>query len=140
MNIKQLETSYGVLGQIELTDLPEIAEKGFATLICNRPDSEIEAGLHSGVIEAEANRLGITFVYNPISPSGLTPENLEIQASAKAESNGPVLAYCRSGMRSTMVWSLLKSGRLSVDEIVTVAASAGYNIDGLRPKIEALAA
>jgi len=140
MNIKQLETSCSVLGQIEVTDIPEIYEKGFTTLICNRPDSELEAGLHSSVIETEAKRLGIVFVYNPIFPTGLTPESLEIQASAKAESKGPVLAYCRSGMRSTMVWSLLKAGILSVDEIIKVAASAGYNIDGLRPKIEALAA
>ena len=140
MIINRVEADYSVSAQITVSDISTIAEAGFKTVICNRPDAEIEADLHAQLIEAESNRLRITFVYNPVLTSGLTSENLEAQGRAVAESKGPVLAYCRSGMRSTIVWSLLNARKLPVEEIVRAAADAGYQIDNMRTRIEAMAA
>jgi uncharacterized protein (TIGR01244 family) len=139
MDIKQVEHDYSVGAQIAESDLAALAGAGFKTVIDNRPDAEIETGLHAQFMEAEATRLGLKFVYNPISNQGMTMQNLEDQASAIAGSGGPVFAYCRSGMRSTICWSLINARRLSVDEIIASAAGAGYALDNMRPQIEAMA-
>lgn len=139
MKISLVAPDYSVAGQIGESDLADLAADGFKTIICNRPDAEVEADLHQEFIAAEAERLGMAFVYNPVSNRGMTMENLSLQAEAIAAANGPVLAYCRSGMRSTVVWSLVSAGRLPVDDILAAAAGAGYQIDNLRGQIEAMA-
>ena len=133
-------SDYAVSGQITETDLATLAAEGFTTVICNRPDSEVEPALQAHVIEAEAKRLGLEFVYNPVSPQGLTMENVETQAAAIARAKGPVFAYCRSGRRSTLCWSFAQAGRMEPVEIVRAAAEAGYQIEGILPQIEAFAA
>lgn len=140
MEIKRIEHDYSVTGQIAESDLVAIAEAGFKTVICNRPDTEINTDLHAQFMEAEAGRLGLTFVFNPISHLGLTMENLDAQARAIADFDGPVLAYCRSGMRSTVCWSFINVTKLPVEEIISTAAGAGYNLEKMRPQFEAMAA
>jgi len=139
MNINKVDHNYSVSGQIGEADIATLAGMGFKTLICNRPDAEVESALHAQFMAAEAERCGLTFVYNPISNAGMTMDNLETQATALDTATGPVFAYCRSGMRSTVCWSFLNAKRLPADEIIASAAGAGYQIDNLRPQIEALA-
>jgi len=140
MDINQITPDYAVAGQIALTDLETLVARGFTTVICNRPDQEISADLQSGLVEAAARALGLEFVYNPISGQGMTMNNLTRQGETLAAAKGPVFAYCRSGTRSTVVWSFVQAGSLPVDEIVAAAARGGYNIDNMRPQIESLAA
>ncbi|MBZ0129009.1 MAG: TIGR01244 family phosphatase [Rhodobacteraceae bacterium] len=139
MDIKQIDHDYSVSGQLTEADLVAVKAAGFATVICNRPDDEIEPDLHAQFMAAEAARLGLGFVYNPVSGRGMTMTNLQAQEEAIAASGGPVLAYCRSGMRSTVVWSLVNAKTLPADEIIATAAGAGYSLDNLRPQIEAFA-
>ncbi|MBT8412600.1 MAG: TIGR01244 family phosphatase, partial [Octadecabacter sp.] len=54
--------------------------------------------------------------------------------------SGPVLAYCASGTRSSIVWALGQAGTMATDEIITAAAAAGYDLSGLKPQLDALAA
>ncbi len=140
MKTNLIAPNYSVAGQITEPDLATLAAEGFKTVICNRPDSEVEPELHSRFIEAEARRLGLDFVYNPVSPQGLTMENIERQARAIEESTGPVFAYCRSGRRSTLCWSFVQAGRMEPTEIINAAAGAGYQIESILPQIEAFAA
>ncbi len=140
MDIKRIDGSYAVSGQIEDADLEEVAAQGFKTVICNRPDDEVEPHLRADRIRAEARRLGLEFVYNPISKKGLTMDNLALQARAMADARGPVFAYCRSGNRSATCWALIQARRMPADQIVRSAASAGYDLSKLRPQIEAIAA
>jgi len=50
-----------------------------------------------------------------------------------------VLAYCASGTRSSVIWSLGQAGHLSTDEILAATAQAGYQLDQLRPALDAMA-
>ena len=61
--------------------------------------------------------------------------------AALEEAAGPVLAYCRSGTRSTLLWSLAQAaiGR-APDTIATEAAGAGYDVTPIRPLLDRLAA
>jgi uncharacterized protein (TIGR01244 family) len=67
-------------------------------------------------------------------------DNVTAQAEAMAASRGPVLAYCASGNRSSIVWSLAQAGRMDPDAIIAAGARHGYQLAHLRPQIEALAA
>ncbi len=140
MNVKvsQVSADYSTGGQITLSDVVDLAEAGFKTLICNRPDSEVETELHAQFIAAEAHRLGLAFVHNPISMTGLSRANITTQEKAMAEAAGPVFAYCRSGRRSTIAWALMMAGKMPADVIMAATHHAGYQLDALLPQIEAL--
>jgi uncharacterized protein (TIGR01244 family) len=90
-------------------------------------------------MQAAAEALGLAFVANPVIGGQLTMENVTAQGAAIAASPGPVLAYCASGNRSSVVWALANAGKRPVEDLVGLPARFGYQLDHLRPQIEALA-
>jgi uncharacterized protein (TIGR01244 family) len=140
MDIRALTPDYAVSPQITPEDLPLIKAAGYATVINNRPDGEIPAELHARAMRPAAEALGLTYVDNPVISGGLTLENVAAQGAAIAASPGPVLAYCASGNRSSVVWALCQAGTRPVDDLIGLPARFGYQLDHLRPQIEALAA
>jgi uncharacterized protein (TIGR01244 family) len=139
MDIRALTPDYAVSPQIEPADLAAIKAAGYVTVIDNRPDGEIPAHLHTPVMRAAAEALGLAFVAIPVIGGQLTLENVTAQGGAIAASPGPVLAYCASGNRCSIVWALANAGKRPVDELVGIPARFGYQLDHLRPQIEALA-
>ncbi|MCX7289042.1 MAG: TIGR01244 family sulfur transferase [Rhodobacterales bacterium] len=139
MDIRALTPDYAVSPQIDPADLPAIKAAGFVTVIDNRPDGEIAPHLHATAMRQAAEALGLTFVVNPVIGGMLTMDNVTAQGAAIAASSGPVLAYCASGNRSSVVWALANAGKRPVDELVGLPARFGYQLDHLRPQIEALA-
>lgn len=140
MKIVKIVESYSVSEQIALSDLPILKAQGFTTIICNRPDAEVDSDLHAENFAKHASALGLTYVHNPFSGGQLSATHLTDQAAAIADATGPVLAYCSAGYRSTVLWALVQAGKLPVDDIVHTAAQAGYSVENLRPMIEHLAA
>lgn len=140
MDIRTLTPDYAVSPQIAVEDLPAIAEAGFTTVICNRPDDEVGSEIACAAMAEAAAAAGLTFLTLPLVQSTLTPDNGLRQVGMLAEATGPVLAYCRSGTRSTVIWALGQAGTLPVDEILEKATAAGYELEQLRPALEALAA
>lgn len=140
MDIRPLTPTYAVSPQIDLADLAAIKAAGFATVIDNRPDAEIPAHLHTGAMADAARALGLTFIANPVISGGLTAQNVEAQAAAVAASAGPVLAYCASGNRSSVVWALMNAGQMDADTLIGTPARYGYTLEHLRGQIEARAA
>ncbi|RMH44905.1 MAG: TIGR01244 family phosphatase [Alphaproteobacteria bacterium] len=137
---RKLTDDYAVAPQISTDLLSAIAEAGYRTLIDNRPDIEVAPPEASDAMAEAARAAGLAFVYNPVSGGMLTPENIATQANAIDASDGPVLAYCRSGNRSSIVWAFAMAGRLPTDEIIRRVEAAGYPIAQLAPQIEAFAA
>jgi uncharacterized protein (TIGR01244 family) len=140
LDIRPLSPDYAVSPQIDPEDLEAIRAAGFATVIDNRPDAEIPPSHHAGPMRRAAEAAGLTFVVNPVVGGALTMDNVTAQAEAMAASKGPVLAYCASGNRSSIVWSLVQAGRMDPDAIIAAGARHGYQLAHLRPQIEALAA
>jgi len=104
MTIYRLSENCAVSSQIQPTDVAAIAAEGFTTIICNRPDGEDFGQPTVSDVEAECEVHGVTFIFMPIDRSGLTMEMVEGFQNAVAASDGPVLAYCRSGQRSSVLW------------------------------------
>jgi len=139
MNLRHITPDFAVAPQIGPADLADLARLGFTTVICNRPDAEVGAHLQARAMRSAATAAGLAFVDNPVLNGAMTMDMVIGQGAAVAAAPGPVLAYCRSGTRSTIVWALSQAGKLPTDEILTAAARAGYDIGGMRGQIDALA-
>lgn len=139
MDIRQISDGFAVAPQIEPTDMVAIAAAGFVMVINNRPDAEVPPSHQSTAMQAAAEAAGLTYVANPVQNGGLTMDMVTAQGDAAATATGPVLAWCRSGTRSSMVWALSQAGKIPTPDIVAQLASAGYQIPGLEQQIDALA-
>ncbi|MBR9842023.1 MAG: TIGR01244 family phosphatase [Rhodobacteraceae bacterium] len=137
MDTRKITETYSVAPQISPEDMPALAEAGFTHVLCNRPDEEIPANLHADTMRAAAEAAGLIFVVNPVSNAGMTPENIARQQEVIDTDGARILAYCRSGTRSTFVWGLVNAGRLAPETILEAAAEAGYDLSPLRPYLEA---
>ena len=139
MTLRPLTDSYAVAPQIAPSDLPAIKAAGYTTIIDNRPDGEIPPDLHAATMQKAAEALGLTFVINPIIGGALTMDNVAAQKAVIDSAPGPILAYCASGNRSSIVWALALAGQRPTDELIAVPAQFGYQLEGLRGQIDALA-
>lgn len=90
--------------QVRPEDLREIAASGFVGVINNRPDAEAPDQPSSFELEAEAKRLGLAYWHVPVVPGAMTEKEVRAFAAALDETDGPVLAFCRTGNRSTALW------------------------------------
>lgn len=139
MDIRTLTDAYAVSPQIAPEDMPAIVAAGFATIVCNRPDGEVPPDLRADAIRKATEEAGLRFVLNPVIGGAITMENVETQGAAQAESAGPVLAYCASGNRSSIVWALSQAGSQPTDTLIAIPARHGYGLEPFRDTIDQLA-
>ncbi len=140
MDLRPITDSYTVAPQLDPSDMAALAASGVTTVICNRPDGENPPSHQAAAMQAAAEAAGLAFVFNPVVGGQLTMDNVEEQRDAIDAAEGPVVAYCASGNRSTIVWALGMAGDLPTDEIIAQGEKWGYQLEWLRPQIEALAA
>ncbi|PWG17354.1 TIGR01244 family sulfur transferase [Salibaculum griseiflavum] len=139
MDIRELSPDHAVSPQIDPSDLPAIAAAGYRTVICNRPDEENPPSHHAAVMAEAAKAAGLDFVIHPVTHPTIGPDTIARQMQVIDAGNGPVLAYCASGTRSSILWALGRAGSLGVDEVLEATARAGYDLAPLRPQLEAFA-
>ncbi len=104
MLIRPLTPGFAVTGQITPEDVAEIAAKGFAAIVCNRPDGEAEDQPSAAQIAEAAAANGLTFSFIPVTPGVFTDEQARELSAFLGGVDGRVLAYCRSGARSGSLW------------------------------------
>ncbi|KQN25051.1 hypothetical protein ASE86_01935 [Sphingomonas sp. Leaf33] len=139
--IRQIDDHVSVAPQITPAEVDAIAAAGFTEIVNNRPDDE-EGGQPSGAaIAAAAREAGIAYRAIPVGHAGMSSNQVEAMAQALTAAAGPVLAFCRSGTRSTHLWALARA-RMGDEPamLVAKAADAGYDISGLRAMLDTLAA
>lgn len=106
MEFKSLSETVSVSAQLSVEDVASVAEAGFRSIICNRPDDEGPDQTPFSEIEAAAKAAGLEVEYIPISPPHVSAEQVEAFSKALSDMPSPQLAYCRSGARSTSLWTL----------------------------------
>lgn len=135
METKFLTPVLSVTAQISVDDLASIAQAGFKSIICNRPDGEGADQTGFEEIAQAAQVLGLQARYLPAETGKVTDEQGVAFGQLMDELPKPVLAYCRSGMRSTTLWALANAGKLPLPGIIEAAARAGYDLKGLVRRI-----
>lgn len=140
-DFRQLSASMFVSPQISVEDVADASKLGIALVINNRPEGE-EASQTSGpTIEAAARAAGMQYIAIPMTMNSLSQATVDAMADALERTNQPILAYCRSGTRSTLLWSLAKAkGGADPDEIAAAANKAGYDVSPVRAAMDAYAA
>ncbi|SHI79452.1 TIGR01244 family protein [Shimia gijangensis] len=138
MQLRQVTPRYFVSPQISPEDVAGLAEAGFTHVICNRPDAEVPASHQADAVGAAVKAAGLEFVVNPLTHDTMTSDRLGLQRETLENASGKVLAYCASGTRSTVAWSLAHVVDLGADSVLDSAAAAGYDLAGLRPSLQAL--
>ena len=126
--------------QIDPSDAAAIKAAGFTTVICNRPDAEVPPSHHASAMRCAMEAEGLRFEELPITHQTMTPDRIAAQNAVIEESDGPVLAYCASGTRSSVVWALSQAGHQSADAILEAVGKAGYDLSAMRPTLDAVAA
>lgn len=136
MDIRRVTEDFSVTGQISPGDVEKIAAAGFRSIICNRPDGEALDQPDFGQIAKIAAEHGIATCYLPVISGQVTDGDAVEFGNAMEKVAGPVLAYCRTGTRCTVLWSLDQGARgRPVREVLETALNAGYDMTGLAPRI-----
>ena len=127
--------------QIGLADVAAAKAQGVTLIVNNRPEDESEDQTPGSQIAAAAAAAGIGYVAIPVTHAGFSENQVEAMAQALAGAAGPVLAYCRSGTRSTLLWALAEARRgADPDALGAAAAAAGYDLASIRPMLDMLKA
>lgn len=109
MNLTPLSDLFFVAGQMMPTEMSTLKAEGFGTVICNRPDGEEPHQPSSEEVRSSAEAAGLKFFYVPFNPTNPDPQMVEDFAKAMSEAaEGKVLAYCRSGNRSSRLWMAIQ--------------------------------
>lgn len=136
MDIRILEDRLHASPQITLDQVREAADRGYRALISNRPDGEEPGQPTAAEIAAAAEAAGLQFRHIPVRGGAWTAEDVSRFREALEDLPQPILGFCRTGTRTTAMWALSEAGRRETDDILGRAASAGYDLSGLRPQLE----
>lgn len=126
---RKLDDAFTAAGQIQPEDVTEAAALGYALVINNRPEGEEPGQPAAADIEAAARAAGLSYVAIPVDHSGMRRDQVDAMKAALEGAAGPVLAFCRSGTRSTFLWAFARAEMGDAPaELVAKADAQGYNV------------
>lgn len=130
-----------VAPQIDTHAVAEAAALGVRLIINNRPEDESPDQTPGADIEAAARAAGLDYVAIPVTHAGFSMPQIEAMTAALASTDGKILAYCRSGTRSCLLWSLAQASEGGdPDALADSAADAGYDLSPIRQMLDMLRA
>ena len=135
MDIKTLTSNLSISPQVLVSEIQAIAQAGFKAIICNRPDGEGPDQPSFKEIEQVANQYGLEAKYLPAESGKVRDEEGQAFGQLLNALPGPVLAYCRTGMRSTTLWALSQAGSTPLPHILEACQKAGFDMKALVQRI-----
>jgi uncharacterized protein (TIGR01244 family) len=118
-----------VAPQITLAEVAEAAKAGVKLIINNRPEDESPDQTAGPDIEAATRAAGMDYLAIPVTHAGFAEWQVTAMADALENVDGKVLAYCRSGTRSTLLWALARASKGDHPAVLAEqAADAGYDL------------
>ncbi len=141
MTFIPLTDSLFVAPQIDTSAVAAAQAQGVTLIINNRPEDESPDQISGPVIEAAARAAGLDYIAIPITHSGFSQPQVDAMVAALDGAEGKILAYCRSGTRSTLLWALAEAKEGGdPDALTNMAAKAGYDLTPIRPLMDMLKA
>jgi uncharacterized protein (TIGR01244 family) len=139
---RQLNDVVFVSPQIDADDVEAARDLGVALIVNNRPDDEAADQVPGAQIAQAASEAGLDYVAIPVGHSGFSEAQVAAMREALDRAGGwRLLAYCRSGTRSTLLWALAEA-RAGADpqSLRRAAADAGYDLAPIAALLDKLAA
>ena len=128
MDTKELTTGLSVGEQITPDDLQTLADAGFRSVICNRPDGESPDQPTFAQISTAAKAINIEAKYLPVVPGKISSQDAENFSNALLELPNPTFAYCRTGFRSKKLWSLNQPAGDGLSSLLSTVKGAGTGL------------
>ena len=126
---RQLDDKTLVSGQIGPEEVAGLKQAGVTMIVNNRPDGEDPGQPLAAEIEAAAREAGIAYRFVPIRRGPGPADVEEMQDVMRQSGDGKLLAFCRSGTRSTFAWALARREEgADREDIERRAAEAGVNL------------
>jgi len=132
--MKQVTENFWVAPQISQADIDDARAHGITLIINNRPDGE-DPGQPAAAAHAEAARaLGMDYQHLPVVGGAISSDQVQAFQDALAAAPGPVLAHCRSGTRSLVLYTIgeVLAGRLKQSEIDNLGQRIGIDLTGAK--------
>ena len=117
-----------VTGRLDRPDIEALARSGVRTIINNRPDGEDQGQLPAAEARRTAEAHGLAYHHIPITAATLSRADVDAFAAVLRAAPAPVVAHCRSGTRSALLWALVRM-REGADPLALVAEAARHCID-----------
>lgn len=136
MDIKKISAEFSVSPQIAPDDAALIKAAGFVSVINNRPDGEQVDQVQAVVIAEQLAEAGLNYAHQPVVAGQISDADIAEFRQLFDTAEKPLLAFCRTGTRCTMLWALANAADSNIDELIAQAAAAGYDISGLRARME----
>lgn len=139
MDKKALSPYISVSGQLQVSDIDTLAEQGIKTIFCNRPDGEGADQPGYQALAERAAQCGLQFHYLPVISGKISDDDVGHFADLYAEAPKPIHAYCRSGMRCTVLWALsqVQKGEAAPQAVFAAAQQAGFDLAALSGRLVA---
>jgi len=140
-NFRRLDENVSASPQLTLEDIDQAHAMGIRLVINNRPEDESPDQTPGDAIEKAAKAAGMEYLAIPVGHAGFSHAQIAAMADALARADGRVLAYCRSGTRSTFLWALAEAMKgKNPDDLVLAASQAGYDLAPIRAMLDMLSA
>jgi len=105
ITVQQIAPDFCVAPQLDAAAMQALADAGFKSVINNRPDMEGGPDQpRSAEVEAAARAAGLEYRHLPVNGAYQSPEEIEAMRVLLASLPRPILAFCRSGARSTKLY------------------------------------
>jgi uncharacterized protein (TIGR01244 family) len=129
-----IDDRVAICGQLQPRDMKDIATAGYMAVINNRPDGEALFGQpRTADLKTAAEAAGLVFLDLPFAGPRASADQVRALANLLAERPGKVVAFCKSGMRSSLLWAAaaIAQGR-TADDVMGAAQRAGQNLEPVR--------
>ena len=136
MKLAVLTPNVTALPQPTTEEIGELAERGYRSIIGNRPEGETPDQPGWAELKAAATANGMEAIQIPVVASKISEQDVEAFRQALERLPKPIAAFCRTGTRSTLLWALANQGNLTVDERISFAAREGYDLQPFRTLLE----
>ena len=136
-DFKTINSNFSVAGALSVGDMEQAKKLGLSTVINNLPDDEVLNGFTTDVAGATAKSLGLNYHYLPVTGASLNDQdNIDQFRKIISKSNSPVLAHCKSGTRSAVLWGLASSQSKKPARVIEELAAAHFEFDFLEDEFE----
>jgi uncharacterized protein (TIGR01244 family) len=132
--------AFAVTSALQPADFAALRAQGIRCVISNRPDDEEAGQLNASAEASHAWREGMLFRHVPAAKHELfTDEIVDGMAHALQGCEGAIVAHCKSGQRSAILWAAATARTQSVDQVMQALSAAGFDLDLIRDDLDAQA-
>lgn len=129
MKLAIITPNFTALAQPTINEIGKLADRGYRSIIGNRPEGEERDQPEWSQLKAAAAARNMHAVHIPVTASRITDVDIQAFRDALERLPKPIAAFCRTGTRSTLLWALANEANLTVDERLSIAAKEGYDLE-----------